>query len=86
MADIREQIHEYVGTLLAEHGYTEAVADDTPLVSSGLLDSFAVIRLVVFMEKTFGVSFAGEYFDHNRFDSIAAMVELVKELMSPGSS
>ena len=80
MANIREQIHTYVDSLLAEHGHAEKVTDGTALVSSGLLDSFAVMRLVVFMEQSFGINFAGEYFDQTRFDTIGSMVELVKEL------
>jgi len=80
MADIREQIYEFVSILLVEQGYSETFTDDTSLVTSGMLDSFAVMRLVVFMEQTFGINFADTYFDHNRFDSISAMVKMVKDL------
>lgn len=83
MDEVRQQIGSYVREMLEEQGHGEEVSDDTGLVSSGLLDSFAVIRLVVFMEKTFGIDFAEEYFDNRQFDSIAKMAEMVNELV-PG--
>lgn len=79
MDKIREQIDAYVRTLLAEHGHAEQVRDDDALVSSGLLDSFAVLRLVVFLERTFAINFADEHFDQNIFDTIAGMTSFVSE-------
>ncbi|MEN8136244.1 MAG: hypothetical protein ABFS18_12025 [Thermodesulfobacteriota bacterium] len=80
MDKIREKIRDYVESLAQERGHMESVIDDESLIVSGILDSFAVMRLVVFMEKSFGINFAETYFDHNRFDSISSMVEMVKEL------
>ena len=82
MDKIKERITDYVVDLLREQGCDEVVDDDTSLVLSGLLDSFAVMRLVVFMEKNFGINFAEEYFDQTRFDTIGSMVELINELTS----
>jgi acyl carrier protein len=79
MDNIREQIHEYVSSLAQEQGHTDNVADDESLIVSGLLDSFSVMRLVVFLEKTFGISFAEEYFDQDIFDTIERMVDFVKD-------
>ena len=79
---IREQIRDYITELASEHGYEGEVKDDAPLVTSGILDSFAVMRLVVFMEKAFGISFADEFFDQSIFDTVDGMVEFVYERTS----
>jgi acyl carrier protein len=86
MDNIREQIHTRVINLAQQLGYDDDVTDNESLIVSGLLDSFSVMQLVVFMEQKFGINFAGEYFDHNRFDTIAGMVEMVKELAPQDSS
>jgi acyl carrier protein len=86
MNNIREQIHEHVTSLAQQLGHYDKVEDDESLVISGLLDSLAVMRLVVFMEQTFGINFADEYFDQDAFDTIDKMVEMVNELAPQGSS
>ena len=86
MNNIREQIHEHVTSLAQQLGHYDKVEDDESLVISGLLDSLAVMRLVVFMEQTFGINFAEEFFDQDAFDTIDKMVEMVKELAPQGSS
>jgi acyl carrier protein len=77
MDKIGDPIREQVLSLAREQGYDGEIADDASLILSGLLDSFAVLRLVVFMEKTFGINFADEHFDQNIFDTIAGMTAFV---------
>ena len=79
MEDIRKQIHGYVMSLAEQLGHSEQVADDESLIVSGLLDSLAVMRLVVFMEKTFNIDFAEEYFDQDIFDTVERMTVFVAE-------
>jgi acyl carrier protein len=86
MDNIREQIYAHVISLAQQLGHYDKVADDESLIVSGLLDSLSVMRLVVFMEQTFGINFAEEFFDQNRFDTIDGMVEMVNELAPQGSS
>ena len=86
MDNIREQIQAHVISLAQGLGHYDKVADDESLIVSGLLDSLSVMRLVVFMEQTFGINFAEEFFDQNRFDTIDGMLEMVNELAPQGSS
>lgn len=77
--DIHTRLHEFISQLLQEHGYRKAFDDDQSLILSGLLDSLAVIHIVVFMEKEFGVDFSEVYFDQDQFDSINLMVKFIQE-------
>ena len=55
----------------------EALTDDTGLVTEGVLDSLATLRLVGFLEKQFNVSLAPHEVDTeylNTLPSIAALV------------
>ena len=73
-----EQIREFVFRLLSDHGYTEQVDDDDSLILSGLLDSLAVVQIVVFLEKRFGIDFSTIYFDQTNFDSISQIIDFIK--------
>jgi acyl carrier protein len=69
------------GYILGEFLLGESPAnlrDDTPLRTSGILDSMATLNMVSFLESTFGITIDAhetgiESFD--RIDDIAALVE-----------
>jgi acyl carrier protein len=51
--------------------------DDTPLITGGILDSIATLKLVAFLEEQFGISIAAHEADveHlNTLNDIAALV------------
>jgi acyl carrier protein len=51
--------------------------EDTPLITGGILDSIATLKLVAFLEEQFGISVAAHEadVDHlNTIDDIAALV------------
>ena len=78
MDNVKEAIRAHI---LAEYLPGESPAnlkDDTPLRTSGVLDSMATLNLVTFVEQTFGVTLEAhetgiENFD--RIEDIAALVE-----------
>ncbi|MEK6202352.1 MAG: phosphopantetheine-binding protein, partial [Desulfobulbaceae bacterium] len=63
--------------LLADYGKETDFGDDDLLVTSGLLDSLAVLRMVVFLEEEFGLDLAERGFDQNDFDSLSNIMRLV---------
>jgi len=77
MTHVKDAIRQY---LLATHLQGEAeenLADDLPLRTSGILDSFAVMGLVSFIHERFGVEL--DVFDTGveRFDRVDQMVAAV---------
>ena len=60
---------------IAEHllRSTAAPADDDALLTSGLIDSLAVIRLVDFLEQQFSIRVAPEAVTLENFETLAAM-------------
>jgi acyl carrier protein len=71
-------INEFIHKLLNEHGYNNEVAPSESLILSGLLDSLAVIHIVVFLEEQFGIDFSAVYFDQSSFDSIDQITDFVQ--------
>ena len=51
--------------------------NDTPLISSGVLDSISILQLVDVIEKEFEIEFEAHEIDRDKFDSIDLITELV---------
>lgn len=56
MSEFEQPILDYLRGVTAESGSAQAVAADTALLDTGLLDSINLVRLVQFLEERFGVS------------------------------
>lgn len=74
----RDPLRQFISNLAQDHGHMDAIKDDEPLILSGLLDSLAVVHIVVFMEEQFGIDFSEIYFDQDDFDSIDKMVNFAE--------
>ena len=60
----------------------EEITYDTPLISSGYVDSFSMVSLKVFLEKKFEIQIPDEKATPEAFDSVNKIVELVKVYMN----
>ncbi len=56
---------------------TDELKNDTPLISSGILDSISILQLVDSLEKEFEVEFEAHEIDRDKFDSIDLITEMV---------
>ena len=75
----RLKIRGYVTELLRERDDRADFADGESLIKAGRLDSFAVVKLVMFLETDFAVDFAQVEFDPQRFDTVDAIAGIVTE-------
>ncbi|MFH2124451.1 MAG: acyl carrier protein [Pseudomonadota bacterium] len=73
----KDTLRKFIQSLLAEYGETSDVKDDDSLVLSGLLDSLAVLRIVVFLEQEFALDLADQGFDQHDFDSVTSIMRLI---------
>ncbi len=55
----------------------DALTDTTPLMTSGVLDSLATLKLISFLENEFGVKVEAHEADEENFETINDMVRLV---------
>jgi len=56
----------------------EALTADTPLISGGIVDSFSMVSLKVFLEKRYAIKIPDEDATPTAFDTVAKIVKLVK--------
>ena len=55
----------------------DEISYDTPLISSGFVDSFSMVSLKMFIEKKFNISIPDEEATPEAFDSVNKIVDLV---------
>lgn len=53
------------------------IAPDEPLISSGLIDSFSLMDLALFVEDTFGVRIEDTELNANTFDNLNQLAGLI---------
>lgn len=74
---IQETVRQYITQELKPNlGYE--LADDTTLISGGVIDSITTLQLVDFIEGEFGIEFEAHEVDRDNLDTlgrIAAFVE-----------
>jgi len=51
--------------------------DDTPLITGGILDSIATLKLVMFLEGTYGITLEAHEADPEHLDTLTDIVSLV---------
>jgi acyl carrier protein len=78
MADIETTLTEYILTqVLKRPKYV--LGKDAALISSGLIDSFHLVDLAVFIEEKFGVRIDDSELNADTFDSIAQLSALIRQ-------
>jgi acyl carrier protein len=78
MQDVKDRLRHFIVTTYLPGESPDNLHDDTPLLSSGVLDSLATLGLVSFVEKEFGIEMEAHETGADNFDrieSIAALVE-----------
>ena len=57
----------------------DSVGIDDPLVASGLVDSLAIMQIVVYLEERYGIDFAASGFDPDRLATMGSIVALIEQ-------
>jgi acyl carrier protein len=79
---ISDTLRHYILTTALPGEPPDTLRDDTPLLSSGILDSLAALGLVSFIEKTYGIELDVYETGVDRFDSIAAIAATIERRMA----
>ena len=77
MDSIREQIRHFILQNFLPGEDPKNLTDDTELKESGILDSLSTLKLVTFLEETFGVELEANDLDAANLASIANIERLV---------
>lgn len=56
----------------------DELTETTPLISGGILDSIATLKLVMFVEEQYSVNFAPHEVDKENLDNLVSIVRLIR--------
>lgn len=77
---ILAELRAFVANWFRE-GREDGLADDTPLVTSGIVDSAGVLEVVEFVENRFGVKVEDQDVSLRNCNTLAALTDLVASRM-----
>lgn len=77
--DVHARLRSYILKTFLPGEDPASLADDTPLLSAGLIDSVAVMDMVTFIEKEFSVRLEEQDLGRDRLDTVALIGALIDE-------
>lgn len=75
--DIKEKVKEYILNTFLPGEDPNELTDDLPLISGGILDSIATLKLIMFIEETFGVTLEAHEADKEHLNTINQIADLI---------
>jgi acyl carrier protein len=78
MQEIKNAVRGYILEEFLPGENPDELTDSTPLITGGILDSIATLKLVSFLEEQFKIELAPHETDADHLDSVAAIATLVR--------
>jgi acyl carrier protein len=76
-ARIREFINE-------NYANGQQITDDTELVRSGIVESYGIVELLLYVEEEFGINFPDEMITPDNFRNVTAIVDVLTTIKGAG--
>lgn len=73
---ITSEVEKFVATQILRQP-NRKISPDEPLISSGLIDSFSLMDLALFVEDTYGVRLEDTELNADTFDNLAQLAALI---------
>ncbi len=78
MADINEDVKEFILKEFLPGESPKELTDSTPLITGGILDSLATLKLVAFLEERFEIQLQPHEADVEHLNNITSIKNLVE--------
>ncbi len=85
MDDITKVVCDYVTREYLEEGDDRAIAEDTRLITGGIVDSFSMVSLKRFLEKKYQIQIPDACATPDAFDTVRGIVALVRQFQKQPS-
>ena len=77
MSDTTEQLSKFIATTILKQP-KRTIDNAEPLISNGLIDSFSLMDLALFVEDTFGVRIEDTELNADTFDNLNQLTTLIE--------
>lgn len=79
--DTKKLIIDYIRKEYLDEDSDQEITENTKLISGGIVDSFSMVSLKMFLEKKFKITIPDDRATPDAFDSINGIVKLVQEFV-----
>ncbi len=76
--EIIDELSKYIANVILKQPKRQ-IAEDAPLISSGIVDSFHLVDLAIFIEEQFGVRIDDTELNADTFDSLRQLADLIQQ-------
>jgi acyl carrier protein len=80
--DIKTVIKDFIIKEFLPGEDPSELTDTTPLITGGVLDSIATLKLVMFIEERYGITLQAHEVDPEHLDTISQIAELIRSKKS----
>ena len=80
MDEMQRNVLDYVINEYVDEDDDEEIDLDSPLISSGIVDSFSMVSLKTFLEKKYGIQIPDTKATPEAFDTVRSICNLVAEI------
>ena len=77
--DVRKMIIDYVKKEYLDEDTDQQITEETKLITSGIVDSFSMVSLKMFLEKKFQIKIPDDKATPEAFDSVNNIIHLLRE-------
>jgi acyl carrier protein len=74
---VKQAVKEYILSAFLPGEDPNELTDDLPLISGGILDSIATLKLIMHLEETFGITLEAHEADKEHLDTLNHIADLV---------
>lgn len=79
MSEFKARLKEFIMTEVNPDRNLQGLDDEEPLVTSGIIDSLGVLKIMAFMDEEFGIDLSSQQINLENFKNIASICGLVGE-------
>ena len=76
--ETKKLIREFFIAEFGDNGFHEGVRDDQSLLDAGIIDSLGVLKLLAFLDETFGIIPLEEELNPETFSSVNSIFDFVE--------
>jgi len=79
--DLKKLIIDYVKKEYLDEDSEQEITENTPLISSGIVDSFSMVSLKTFLEKKFNIKIPDDKATTDTFDTVNNIIKVLREFV-----
>jgi acyl carrier protein len=79
MTDVKDKLKEFILTEVNPDLHLDHLDDDEPLIESGIIDSLGMLKILAFLDETFGVDLSSGEINPAHFKDVRTICAIVEK-------